>query len=256
MLMVALMAAGFLWLNERKAPFDNAKVRLAFAHAVNRAAVVHEAYGDLAEPTDQMLPPGLPGYRPLLGGVEYNPRIARQLLAEAGFPHGRGLPPITYAVDQGAENLTLASAVVAQWRQTLGVRVHLVQYGHSDYLTLLDKLNYQVAAVDWTADYPDPENFLTQQLQTGTPNNNGRWSNLTFDRLVRQAAAMPTESPARLARYYRAQEIAMGQAATIPLANPSAGILLRQTVHGLTIQGGQLLARDWTKVSISRGSGL
>ena len=243
----------YLTLNERTPPFGDARVRLAFAHALDKTALVRAAYGNFAHPTDGMMPPGLPGYNPALHGASFNPALARRLLAQAGFPGGRGLPAITYPVDQDAQSVVLASALAAQWRRVLGVRVRLVQHTHSDYLKLLTLLDYQIAVIDWTADYPDPENFLSQLLHSGTSNNNGRWSNPTFDRLTDLADSMPLDDPARAPLYRRAEEIAMDQAATIPLANPTAGILVRRSVHGLQISGGYLLARDWTRVTVSPG---
>jgi len=136
-------------------------------------------------------------------------------------------------------------------RWVLGVPVNVQQYTHSAYLTLLDKRAYQIAVIDWTADYPDPENFLTQQFRTGSPNNRA-WSNRAFDSLVDRAASMPARNPTRLALYGRAEELAMDEAAAIPLVNPTAGILLREGVHELQVIGGQLLANDWTRVTVTR----
>lgn len=250
----ARLETEFLTLNERIAPFNSLLVRQAFARAVNKAALVRDVFANFAHPTNGMMPPGIPGYNPALKGMAYDPQRARQLLARAGYPGGRGLPTVTYAVDVGAQNLELASALAAQWQRVLGVQVQLQQAAtHSAYDHLLDQHAYQIAVIDWTADYPDPENFVTQQLHTGSPNNNGAWSNAAFDRLTDRAASMPEESPARLALYRRAEELAMDQAATIPLVNPTTGILLRSNVHGLEISGGQLLASDWTRVTVSQG---
>jgi ABC-type oligopeptide transport system substrate-binding subunit len=201
-----------------------------------------------------MMPPGLPGYDRAFGGLVYDPALARRLLAEAGFPGGRGFPSITLPVDQEAQTMVLMGALADQWRHVLGVRVHLVQYTHDAYINLLSSLNYQVATIDWTQDYPDPQNFLSQQLSTGVPNNNGGWSNRTFDRLVNQADGMAGYSARRLGLYQRAERIALAQAAVIPLVNPKSGILLRRSVHGIQIDGGYVLVRNWAKVTLSGGN--
>jgi ABC-type oligopeptide transport system substrate-binding subunit len=241
----------FLTLNEGKAPFDDARVRLAFAHALNKNTLAQDAYGRFAHPTDAMMPPGLPGYNPGLKGAGYNPRLARNLLAAAGFPGGKGLPAIVYPVDQDAQSVVLASALARQWRRVLGVHVRLMQYTHSAYISLLQRLDYQIAVIDWTDDFPDPENFLSQQLQTGSPNNNGGWSSPAFDRLTEQADTMLPGARNRFKLYQRAETIAMNAGATIPLVNPTAGILLRSSVHGLQISGGYVLARDWARVTVT-----
>jgi oligopeptide transport system substrate-binding protein len=244
----------FLTLNERLPPFDDTRIRLAFARALDKAALVRQVWANFAHPTDEMMPPGLPGYDPSLRGAHFNPALARRLLAAAGYPGGRSFPTITYPVDQDAQSVVLANALAAQWHRVLGVRVRPVQYTHSTYLSLLTNLEFRIAVIDWTDDYPDPENFLSQQLHTGNANNNGGWSNATFDHLVDRADSLPSGDPARFTLYRRAQQIAMSQAATIPLANPNAGILLRSSVHGITISGGYLLVADWSNVRIA-GSG-
>jgi ABC-type transport system substrate-binding protein len=245
----------FLTLNERGAPFNDVRVRLAFARALDKVTLVRRVWGSFAHPTDGMMPPGLPGYNPSLPGAHYNPSLARRLLAQAGYPDGRGLPEIVYPVDEDAQSLVLADELARQWRKVLGIRIRLVQHSHSTYLSLLQNLQYQIAVIDWTDDYPDPENFVSQQFHTGSPNNNAGWSNATFDRLTDSADSLPAADPTRFMLYRQAEQLAMSHAVTIPLANPSAGILLRRTVHGITIDGGYLLVADWTKVSVAPGTG-
>lgn len=242
----------FLTLNERRPPFDDPRVRLAFGRAINRVALARDVYSGFAHATDAMMPPGLPGYNPKLRGAAYNPALARHLLASAGFPGGKGLPAIVYPVDQDAQSVVLATALAHQWHHVLGVNVRLTQYTHTGYLALLQRLDYQVAVIDWTDDFPDPENFLSQQLRTASPNNNGGWTNSTFDQLTSRADTMLPQDRTRFLLYRQAETIAMDQAATIPLVNPTAGILMRGSVRGLSISGGYLLARDWTRVTVVR----
>ncbi len=198
-----------------------------------------------------MVPPGIRHY--LTSGPSfYNPTLARQLLARAGYPGGRGPPSITIALDESAQNASLANVLAAQWQRNLGINVTIVPYPHKPYLSVLDRHAFQIAVIDWTADYPDPQNFLSQQLTTGAPNNNGGYRNATFDSLVARADVLAPEIPLRFQLYERAERLAMQQAATIPLVNQNAGILLRQGVRGLSIDGGQLLAAHWKNVTITR----
>jgi len=119
------------------------------------------------------------------------------------------------------------------------------QSKNSDYMS-------QVQAVLKTSDGAGAS--LSQLLHSGSPNNNGDWSNATFDRLVDQADTLPPNDPKRLKLYRQAEQLAMNQAAVIPLANPTTGILVRQSIHGLVVRGGQLLAPDWTRVTIAGSS--
>lgn len=239
----------FLTLNERVAPFNNIRVRQAFSHAIDKAALVREAYDGFAHPTDALVPPSIPAYRTAVP-KQYDPALARKLLAEAGYPGGRGLPAVTFPVDQGSQSVVLASSLASQLRHVLGVRVRAVEYSHSAYLDLLTKLRYQVAVIDWTYDFLDPQNFLSQQLRTGVPNNNGGYSNPRFDLLVDRADHLMGAGAARMALYREAESVAIRDAAVIPLANPDGGILVRSVVHGLQVSGGFLLVKDWTKVRV------
>jgi oligopeptide transport system substrate-binding protein len=240
----------FLMLNERHAPLDQARVREALAHALNKPPLVSAVSGTLAQATDGMLPPGIPGYDPHLQGAHYDPVLARALLARAGYPGGRGFPSLVFSADQGTQNLLLAGAVVRQWHDVLGINVGIVQTEHNAYNQGLTNLAFQIAPVTWTADWPDPQNFLTQLLYTGAHNNNGGWSNTRFDRLVDQADRLVGDTSRRLSLFHRAETLAMQDAATIPIANPQAGILIRSTVVGLQVAGGAVVIHDWSRVRI------
>lgn len=241
----------FLTVNEAVPQFNDLRVRQAFAQAVNKAAIAREVFDNFASPTDGMVPPGIRHYRTLTAS-SYRPAHARDLLAQAGYPAGRGLPRITIAFDESAQNATLANALAGQWQRNLGVNVSVVPYPHKPYLSVLDRRAYQIAVIDWTADYPDPQNFVSQQLTSGSPNNNGGYSNAVFDRMAGKADVMSPANPRRFQLYERAERLAMQEAATIPLVNQNAGIMLRRDIHGLSLAGGQLLAADWTRVMITQ----
>jgi ABC-type oligopeptide transport system substrate-binding subunit len=139
---------------------------------------------------------------------------------------------------------------VQQWHDVLGITVGMAQVEHNAYNQQLTKLAFQIAPVTWTADWPDPQNFLTQLLRTGAHNNNGGWSNAQFDRLVDRADQLVGDTSQRLSLYRRAEVLAMQNAATIPIANPQAGILIRRTVVGLQVADGGVVVPDWSRVHV------
>jgi ABC-type transport system substrate-binding protein len=245
-----MLATTFLMLNERHAPLDRGRVREALAHALNKPPLVRTVFGTLARATDGMLPPGMPGYDLHPRGARYDPALARALLAQAGYPGGRGFPALVFSADEGTQNLLLASTVARQWHDVLGINVSITQADHNTYNQQLTKLAFQIAPVAWTADWPDPQNFLTQLLRTGSHNNNGGWSNARFDRLVGLADRLVGDTPRRLSLYRSAEALAMQDAATIPIANPLAGILIRSTVTGLRVAGGGVVVPDWSHVHV------
>jgi oligopeptide transport system substrate-binding protein len=104
----------------------------------------------------------------------------------------------------------------------------------------------------WGADYPDPQNFLSQQLRTGSPNNNGNWSNPQFDELVDQADRMGAQEllEERFNLYVQAEQIALDEVGWLPLYNPRNSVLIRPSLHGLFFTPQDILASDWTKVRV------
>src|SRR5439155_1488686 len=83
-------------MNRRIKPLDDKRVRRALIHAIDRTAVIDEVFLGRYLPARGVLPPGTQGYNPKLQSYTYDPQKARELLAEAGYPGGRGLPPIAF----------------------------------------------------------------------------------------------------------------------------------------------------------------
>ena len=115
----------FLALNPRVyAPFKDVRVRQAFAHAIDRQKVINQVFHGLYTPAGGMLPPGIPGYDAQLKGLAYDPARAKQLLVEAGFPGGKGLPPLSVTVNPvTADYRMMAEPIAAMLKDTLGVAI-------------------------------------------------------------------------------------------------------------------------------------
>lgn len=248
-----LLVTDYLAPNVKRPPFNNPKVRRAFAYATDRRSLTRTTLGDRALAATGILPPGLPGFDPSPHGQTFNPALARTLLASAGYPGGRGLPPITLALD-GASGDDRRQAVALQqmWQSVLGVTVRLsaVKAAPGAYTDALAAQPYQLAFNQWSADYPDPQNFLSLQLQTGVTNNLGGYSNAQVDRLTARADTLPWSDPQRVKLYQQAEKIALDDVAWIVLDWQRSAILIRSTVHGLAVNGNGIMAPDWTKVMV------
>ncbi len=123
-----------------------------------------------------------------------------------------------------------------------------------DTTTLTPDQGLQFYLSIWGADYPDPQNFISQQLQSDSPNNNGHFSNTQFDELTKQADTLGGQSQIgeRMKLYNQAEQIAVDGVGWLPLYNPSTNGLIRPSVQGLVLTGQGLVAPDWTKVSIGK----
>lgn len=137
-------------------------------------------------PASSFVPPGIEGYASP-EGLPYDPEEARRLLAEAGYPHGKGFPLTTFLYNESQQNRDIAVELQAMWLQELGVKVNLALQEWKVYLNSLSSLDYGIARSSWVGDYPDPNTFL-DMFVTGNGNNRTGWSNPSYDRLIADAA--------------------------------------------------------------------
>jgi ABC-type transport system substrate-binding protein len=214
-------------------PFDNLKVRQAFAHAVDRDAIVKNILAPLAVPVSGMLAPGFPGSitGPLEGLTNFDPAMAKKLLADAGFPGGKGFPDQTFYV-RGAgppSDPAVTQALAATWQQVLGVNIKLQNLEQPDFMK---KLNSKPTAIPmgWISygmDYFDATNMLGVFLSGGRHS----WKNDAFDKLVKDAGPM-IDIEKRNAAFADAQKILTGDAASIFVYNQLHGFLYQPYYKG------------------------
>lgn len=250
----------YVGFNNTLPPFDNVYVRQAFALAVDREALVRDALAGTAVATGRVLPPGFPGSQNAVRGQGFDPSAARETLGLAGFLSGQGLPPVTLAYAQEGDNQRVVEALVRFWRDNLGVNVRVQALELNDFSAQLDvtqrdpERGLQFYLSVWGADYPDPQNFLSQQLLTDTANNNGHWSNKGFDRLAQQADTMGGQEQAeqRMSLYAQAEQIALDEVGWLPLFTPQLNVLVRPNVSGLFFTPQGIIAPDWTQVRIAK----
>ena len=193
----------FLRFNCAKGPFTDPRVRKAFSMALDRRRITTKI--TRAGETDALsfVPPGIPGYKAPVGLAE-NAAEARRLLAEAGYPEGRGFPLTTYLYSEGELNEGVAIELQSMWREVLGVTVQLARQEWKVYLNSLGSLDFGIARSSWVGDYPDPNTFLDLFL-SGSGNNRTGWSSPAYDRLIGEAAA-ESDPARRFATMRRAEE--------------------------------------------------
>ena len=177
----------FLRYNCAKGPFTDERVRRAFSLAVDKKRIVEKITRAGELPAPGLVPPGIPGYSGP-DGLRFDPVAARELLAQAGFPGGKGFPLANYLYSKSELNEAIAVELQSMWRDTLGVNVNLVRQEWKVYLNSLTLLDYDIARSSWVGDYPDPNTFLDMFL-TGGGNNRTGWSSLEYDALIAKSTS-------------------------------------------------------------------
>ncbi|XVG95565.1 ABC transporter substrate-binding protein [Eubacteriales bacterium KG127] len=192
----------FVCFNNKKAPFDNPKVREAFSLAIDRNFIVNEVTGTGEKAADAFVPDGVNDAKGVdgdnfrkVGGSLYsikaddykaNCEKARKLLAEAGYPEGKDFPAVDYLYNTEGNHKAIAEALQNMWKQELGVTVNLQNQEWNVFVADRKAGNYSIARHGWVADYNDPMSFIDMFI-TGGGNNEAGYSNPSYDALVKSA---------------------------------------------------------------------
>lgn len=173
--------------NVTKPPFNNKTLRQALACAIDRAAYVQKIRAGVGTVALSWIPPGMPGYDPELGKEwAFNPTKAKELLAQAGYPNGAGLPELKFQIANTGANPTIAAFLQAQLKDNLGINLTVDLMEPKAYSALYNAKEFTWGFTGWGADYPDPDNWLPQLYGTGAGNNKTGYSNPAFDALAAQ----------------------------------------------------------------------
>jgi oligopeptide transport system substrate-binding protein len=219
----------FYRLNINRPCLNEPRVRRALAMAVDRRAIVEHILRGGQLPAQAFTPPAMGGYLPP-AGIPTDFAGARRLLAEAGYPGGRGLPSFELLFNSSESHQLIAEAIQEMWRRELGVEVHLVNQELKSTQDARRTGNYQILRSVWIGDYADPASFLGVWTSTSGNNYTG-WSSADYDRLM-DAAARTADPAARNACFQRAESLLLEAAPIIPIYYYTHVFLLRPSVHG------------------------
>ena len=208
--------------NTKMAPFDNPKVRRAFALALNREELVNDVLHGTKKPAYAWVPTGFTDpttkqdFREEGGDLfKENVEEAKKLLAEAGYPDGKGLPPITLLYNTNEDHKAVAEAVQEMWKKNLGVEVEIQNQEWKVYLQTRKTGQAQIARAGWSGDYLDPMTFADYLLSTGT-NNYGKYGNPKYDELVKTAQDS-NDQTVRMKAMHDAEKIAIDDMGVLPV---------------------------------------
>jgi oligopeptide transport system substrate-binding protein len=196
----------FMRFNVRRKPFDDVRVRRAFALVVDKEYLVEHITRAGERPANSFVPPGAgAGYEPPPGYTR-NVGQARQLLAEAGYTEGRGFPVVYYLYRADSDlDQDIAVELQSMFRRELGVTVQLARQEWTVLLNSQQTLDFDFSRSSWVGDYNDPNTFL-DMFVTGGGNNNTGWSNAHYDQLI-AAAGRENDREKRFAIFREAEKM-------------------------------------------------
>lgn len=204
----AEMVSQYYEFNTTRPPFDNVKVRKAFSYAIDRNRIIDEVLkGEAYGPGIYGLcPPSFKGYDiTKIQGYEYKPEMAKKLLAEAGYPNGKGFPTVKLELNSGgARNSNVAFEIQKQLMDVLGVNIDLEVVPLPQKLEDATMGRAEIFRSAWVADYPSPENFLWTLYGATVPDspdkpsypNTPRYRNAEYDKLFEMGKAAKTKEEA------------------------------------------------------------
>lgn len=207
--------------------FSRKDVRIAFNYAIDRQKIVDFTVKGCALPAfNGIVPPSITGYNAdAVKGYDYNPEKAREHLAKAGYPEGKGFPNLTLQINSGGgTNEQIAEAVQKMLQETLNIRVNIIKLPFAQHLENLETGKAQFWRLGWIADYPDPENFLTlffsghipPKLSDKSYLNSPRYRNPVFDSLF-TLAINTVDEKTRFGLYAQADQVMINDAPVMPI---------------------------------------
>ncbi len=201
----------------KESPLRFEQVRKAIGYGFNRSRMMTYLRSNLGYPANNgFVPSGMPGFSDDIKGFSYNPDYARELLKEAGFPNGEGLPPVTLCTTD--DYVDISEFIQHQLAQ-VGIELQIEVFPVAAYREMMANSRMVLFRGSWVADYADAENYLSlfssDNFSPGGPNYT-HFTNQHFDSLYNKALWQPNDT-LRHKIYQKMDSLVMQQAPVIPL---------------------------------------
>ncbi len=227
----------FYAFNTRTKPLSDRRVRQAIVHAIDREAIVQDVYAGQYVFARGILPPGTLGFNPRLAGYPYDPQKARELLAQAGYPGGRGLSPLAIWSSVKRDDIVREHEQIKKWLRVVGIEaeVHYLT-NWPTFSRMLDEGKLPIHLHAWYADVPDPDNFLTKLFHSRSSRNFFGYANAVVDDLL--ASARTASDPHRRVELYRrAEQLILEDAPIVPVFHHTYERLFQPYVRSVEVNG-------------------
>lgn len=229
----------FYLFNVKQKPFDNPKVRKALAEAIDRKAIVTNVTRAGQKPGMAFVPPGSmdadgkTDFRQVGGDlIKEDIADAKKLLAEAGYPDGKGFPEVTFLYNTSESHKAIGEAIIEMWKKNLGITT--IKMENTEWKVVLDKRHkgdYQMARGSWIGDYADPMTFM-DMFVTGGGNNDIFWSNTKYDQLIKDAKST-ADQKVRMAKMHEAEKLFVDEMPILPIYFYNNQFLQKDNVSGV-----------------------
>ncbi|MBW2149496.1 MAG: ABC transporter substrate-binding protein [Deltaproteobacteria bacterium] len=225
----------YVGMNVTIFPFNDYRVRQAIYHAVDIEKIVRDITKRGSIPAKGILPPGIAGFDPRFKGYSYDPDRARQLLKDAGYPQGRGIPPIEIWTVAKAESVQKELRAYQKYLDDIGIRlVPKVAENWSEFIKFINEKKAPMYYAAWYADYPDPDNFLYVLCHSKSKTNRMGYHNPDVDELLEQAR-QEWDYMKRVELYREVEKLVMRDAPIICQHVNSFNYLFQPWVKGVQV---------------------
>lgn len=218
----------FYRLNTKHPALVDRRVRQALSLALDRQAITDKIIRGGQQPARSFTPPGIAGYVPP-DALPEDLEKAKRLLAEAGYPDGKDLPPLQITINNSGNHRVIAEAVQQMWRR-LGVQVELDNMEMASLYAKRRALDYCILRSEWAADFADPKSFL-DVFRGGSSNNHTGWASLSYDASLR-ASDLATDPTQRDRALHDAEAVLLEEMPIIPVYYFTTVRLVHPAVHG------------------------
>jgi peptide/nickel transport system substrate-binding protein len=213
-------------------PFQDKRVREAISLSIDRQGMVRGLYGGAAFVLNGVVTPGVPGFDPTMPALKFDPARAKALMAEAGYPDGKGLPPVEIsATEASKDELTYYAN---QFQRVLGMPVTVKVVERATFIRAMNAGEVPFFPWGWTVDYPDASDYLQLMWYSTSPYNRARWHNAEFDRVMDEALSIPDDA-ARFALYHKAERIIMDDWGVVPTPMTASVGLRKPNVRNVAL---------------------
>ena len=246
-----MLSLRFYGMQIRTKPFDNKKVRQAINFVINKEQIDQEAFQGMDFITDRIIPLGMPGSSPTKLLYLHDIKRAKDLLVEAGYPEGKGIPPIEFWSASKAEMTQKELEIIKSNLAKIGINIQIrYETNWKKFEEMMASYKTPMFRYAWYADFPDPDNFLGILFHSKSKYNYMAYHNPEVDRLL-DRARVERDYLKRMKMYRKVEEIVLEDAPIVTTINHIFQQAYQPYVRGVEVNalGGPYIPmkRIWLK---------